>query len=334
MNIILLKEKLTSHELFRILTEFPQYKLAVAPNDDLSNLTSDQLAQVEIIYGDRLTENELPLVPQLRWIHAPHPYVEKICMDRIRQQGHVLVSTTKEEDLEQIGELAMSGILAFSKNLFHWHGADHQALAKNESLWKESMWTARNRTLLQVGLGMVGSEIARQGKRMGLNVWGVQDPPSFHPNCHKTLPMKELHAVLSQADIVCLSWPRDQQSGIWFKKHEMDLMKKGAILLIFGTGSVVDMEALAHPEVTSKLRGMMIDAHFPRPISSDSPLRKLNHVLLTPEVGANPKSKEGQAFRTFLFNMRQFLHGNYSDMKNLVGYTMPALSEILASEES
>ena len=323
MNNILLKNKLLSHELYRLLTEFPQYQLMMAPNDDVANLIPEQCADIEIIYGDRLCEEELRLLPHLRWIHVPSPYLSDICMNEIREQGNILINTTKEENIAQIGEFAISGILAFAKNLFNWHDADSTTLPLYEKKWKESIWTASHRTVLQVGLGLIGTEIARRAQQLGFKVWGLHDPPTFHPYCHKVLPMKDLHSVLPAVDVVCLSWPRDIDSESWFNKAEMDLMKDDSVLMVFGNGTVIDLDALGKPEINEKLRGVFLDARFKETIPPESPLWKQRNVLISSEAAAYPKVAAGQSFSTFIYNLRQFLHGNFSDMKNLSNQVEP-----------
>lgn len=333
MNAILLKEKLSPNELYRLLTEFPQYKLVIAKNDDMSTLTSDQATQIEILYGSHLSPAEIAYVPQLKWVHVPGPYVEGLCMEDIQQRGNILVSTTKEENLEQIGEFAMSALLAFAKNLFHWHDADASSFLENAEAWKKSMWTPQTRIFLQIGLGLTGTEIARRARQMGFTVWGIQDPPSFHPHCHKVLSRKDLHSLLPAVDAVCLSLPRDRPSSSWFRKPEMALMKADSVLLVLGQGSVLNFEDLAAPEILTKLRGVVLDARFPHEIPSESPLWKSRHVLITPEIASYPQTGGGQPLRMFLYNLRQFLHGNFSDMKNLVSQNVPLRSEIFTVDE-
>lgn len=333
MNSILLKNPLLPHELYRLLTEFPQYQLTIAQNDNVGLLSEEQRSEVEIIYGDKLSSKELSLLPQLRWIHAPSPYLEEMCVKDIRIKGNVLISSTKEENIEQIGEFAISGILAFTKNLFRWHDADAMSLPLYEKEWKESIWSTTSCKLLQVGLGMIGTEIARRARQLGFEVWGINDPASFHPYCHQIHSMKDLHSLLPVVDIVCLSWPRDQDSATWFKRDEMDLMKKDAALLVFGSGSVIDLNALAQPEVTSKLRGIFLDARFKDPIPAESSLWSKRNVLITPGAAVYPKAETGQAFRTFLYNLRQFLRGNFSDMKNLSAHPLSFSAEALEGEQ-
>ena len=180
------------------------------------------------------------------------------------------------------------------------------------------MWTAKNRTFLQIGLGLIGTEISKRAQQLGFRVWGMQELPSFHRYCSKVLAKKDLHSILSSIDIVCLALPRDKQHSHWFALEELKLMKQDSILLLFGSGSAIDLQDLAQVASEGKFRGVGIDAHFHTSIPDNSPLRTLPQVFITPEIGPYPHMEKGQAFSGFLYNLRQFLHGNFTDMKNLV----------------
>ena len=105
---------------------------------------------------------------------------------------------------------------------------------------------------------------------MGYKVYGIQDPPSFHPHCEKTFSQKELSSILPAADVVCLTLSNKRPEIPSFGANELRLLKEGVILLLFGNGerlSLQDLEAFA---LSGKARGIAIDAHFSRPLPSNS----------------------------------------------------------------
>lgn len=311
MSIILVKNPIDEKDQTTLLKEFPQFRLTF-PSDIP---TEDQSYLAEIVYSQKFSKRELDISPQVRWIHVPSPYTDEICLEEILAKGNILITTTKEENITQIGEYALSAILAFSKHLFIWKKGVKEA---NVERFANSMWRSENRTLLQIGLGFIGTEIAHRAHQFGFRVLGVRDPPSFHPHCNEVLSMKNLRSILPTADIVSLAMPRDYPVVSLFSKEEIHLLKEDSILMVFGNGAAIDLEALA--KTADKLRGVLIDAHFKKQIPASSPLWKMAHVIFTPEVGMYPRSPGGGAFRTFLYNLRQFMHGNFRDMKNLLNF--------------
>lgn len=155
---------------------------------------------------------------------------------------------------------------------------------------------------------------------MEMRVWGVQKHRSFHPHCHKVLSTQELHSVLPAADVVCLAIPRGEQREKWFKREEMELMKNDSILVIIGSKTIIDENALAGvSKKTGKFRGILLDAFYQIPISPSSELWSIPNIIITPEVAPRPKTSKNEAFRLFRHNLRQYVHSNLTDMKNVIG---------------
>ncbi len=322
MNTILLQIKLSPKETRHLFNEFPHYFYLSFAGIAYKELTPEQWSQVEIIYGDRLTPEELKMAPQLRWIHSPNPHMKRLCLKEINDRGNILITTTNEENLRQIGEYVMGGVLAFAKNLFHWQKADQDPRFIWDSKWRESMWTLQGKLFLQIGLRSAGAEIARQAKSFGMKVAGVEERRSFHPHCQTTYSMDQLHEVLPQADIVSLSLPISKDYENWFTNKEMELMKEDSILSVVGSADTVNEDDLAAISKTGKLRGVIIDAFYQIPIPPTSPLWKIENIIITPEVSPRPKSAVKQSFQLFRYNLRQYLSDNFGDMRNIAEETI------------
>lgn len=318
MNIILLQARLTLQEVDLLLKEFPQYLFLSLSEVSYKTMAQEYWNRVEVIYGGRLTAKELETAHQLRWIHSPTPHLTRLCLEDIEKQGNILLTNTLDENVYQVGEYVMAGVLAFGKNLIKFSEANKFPALLWNSKWRESMWTLKNRTFLQIGLGIVGTEICRRAKLMDMKVWGIQPRRSFHPYCQKIFPIKDLSNALPDADVVCISLPRTKEYENWFQEEELGLMKKDSILVILGSNTVVNEGALAAAAQSGKLRGILMDAFYQTPIPLQSPLWKIPDMIITPEVSPRPKSTERQSFRLFMYNLRQYLHGNFKDMRNLI----------------
>jgi phosphoglycerate dehydrogenase-like enzyme len=322
MNIVLLQAELTLQEIDLLLKEFPQYLFLSVSDSSYKHLGKEHWSRVEILFGSRLTFEELSLAHQLRWVQSPTPHLNRLCLSELDKRGNILITNTADENIPQIGEYVISGILALAKNLFSWREAGKNPQSIWDSKWRETMWTLKDRTLLQIGLSKTGTEVARRAKQMDMRVFGVGLEKSFHPYCHKVVAIKDLRSVLPIADVVSICLPRAREYDNTIHIEELELMKQDAILSIIGSSNVVNQEALIAVGKTHKLRGIILDAFYQTPISPHSELWKLPNILITPEVAPRPRSLQRQAFRTFLFNLRQYVHGNFKDMRNLVEHEM------------
>lgn len=310
MNTILMRDSINPEELSRLITEFPQFEiLKIDSERPISSLGIDRLSPIEVYYGNSLSQDELHLLPHLHWIHTSTPHLDQLAIDAIKRQENILVTITKEENVEQVGEFALSVALAFSKNLCKWFNLEDEQQIDTA---RKGMWSVKATNFLQIGLGTIGTEIARRMTQEGYKVIGASHVASFHRYCQKTVLYENLERVIPQAEIVCLSLPRDRVYKPWFDKHYMSLMGKDTFLLIIGPPSAIHFEDLSALAEQGHLRGICVDARM------DQPLPKTTNLLITHESASYPKTKEHAAFQTFVYNLRQFLHGNLTDMKNVI----------------
>jgi phosphoglycerate dehydrogenase-like enzyme len=132
--------------------------------------------------------------------------------------------------------------------------------------------------------------------------------------------LTELHEVLPQADVISISLNRDHRSTLKLGAEELGMIKQDAILSILGSPRLIDEEALF--QYAPKFRGILLYAYYQNPIAPRSKLWLIPNLMITPEVAPRPKSPNKEAGRIFRYNLRQYLHDNYGDMKNLVDPTV------------
>ena len=87
MNIILLQSQLLLHEIDLLLKEFPQFLFLSLSEAAYRNLGPEHWARLEILYGARLTKEELAKAHQLRWIQCPSPASKPLMHGRYRKAG-------------------------------------------------------------------------------------------------------------------------------------------------------------------------------------------------------------------------------------------------------
>lgn len=318
MNIVLLQSKLKLEEIDQLLKEFPQFLFLSLSDEACKNMTPEQWSRVEIFFGTHLNKEELSKAHQLKWVQVALDDHRNISLDIIKQQENILVTDTPPSNIDELCEFVTAAILSYAKNLPRWQESMHFPNLIWDSKWKESMWKLKETTLLQIGLGRIGTELTKRCRELGMRVWGVQEKRSFHPYCHKTISKNNLHSVLPNIEIVVLSLPKGREYRHLFGKAELQLMHKESVLLVVGNNRAVDEEGLIEVLNNNRLRGVLIDNDHSSPISPSSRLWKRENVLITPEIAVDKELMQRQAFQTFRYNMRQYLHGNINDMKNIV----------------
>ncbi|MCH9609218.1 MAG: putative 2-hydroxyacid dehydrogenase [Chlamydiales bacterium] len=312
MPKILLQQEVPLEVQDSLEKEFPQYDFITECEHDYD------WHAIEVIYGSALSERELELAPRLRWIHCPGGGANTLCSDKIRLREEILISYGARYDATQTAEFVMGAILSFSKQFFHWKEAPHDP----EEFWnwplKQTVWTLKDRLLLQVGSGRVGTEVVRMANFFQMKSWGVRKSRSFHPYCQKTFSFNELHSILPAADVVVLTLPKKGRSTTFFGAPEFKLMKPDSILIIVGSGEMVDETALVEAAKGEKFRGVLIDAFSKPPPRKDSPLWEIPNGILTPQIAGLPETEDLPALRLFRRNLRSYIPGKVKEMKNLI----------------
>jgi phosphoglycerate dehydrogenase-like enzyme len=310
LTAVYLQQPLAPEEIRSLKQEFPEYKFLLQE--------PDSWREIEILYGARLSSEQLSEAALLRWIHVPSASLATLPTKEIEETTNLLVTNTKDPDVHQIAEWAIATLLAFGKDLFEWHRLQDDPPALWDSPARSMMWSLHGRTLLQVGLGRVGSAIAQSAQALGMRTWGVKERKTFHPYCQKTYSVSELHSLLPAADVISIAIPRGEPIPLLFKRAQLELMRDDAILIILGSEGCVDEEALAQLTRGGKFRGVAIDAFLPELQARHSPLWNTPGILVTPNASICPEPVDRLEFRQFLHNLRRYIHNDFDGMKNLL----------------
>jgi phosphoglycerate dehydrogenase-like enzyme len=143
----------------------------------------------------------------------------------------------------------------------------------------------RGKTLGILGLGKVGSEVARIAQAFGMKViaWG---PTLTKERAEKSgvayMPLEE---VLRTSDVVSVHLKLSDQSKGLLDETKLRLMKRTAYFINTARGAIVDEQALAKILGEKAIAGAALDVFVEEPLPAASPLTKLDNVVLTPHLG-------------------------------------------------
>jgi phosphoglycerate dehydrogenase-like enzyme len=204
-----------------------------------------------------------------------------------------------------LAEFAILGLLAFTKNLprlladkraRHW---DHYPVAE-----------LAGATVLLVGLGAVGAEVARLAKAFGMRVIAVNRTGRTHlPDVDEVRPSRFLKDLLPVAHGVVLTLPLTEQTRGMFDAAAIERMHAGAVLVNVGRGGVIDEPALIRALEQSRLAGAALDVFASEPLPADSVLWTLPNVLLSPHTAGLSIHENERLVELFSENLRRYLAG-------------------------
>lgn len=140
-------------------------------------------------------------------------------------------------------------------------------------------------TVLVVGVGGIGGEIARMVHALGANVIGI-DPRRTEPpaGMEAIFPPQALDTLLPVADAVVLTLPHTPQSEGLIDARRLALMRPHALLVNIGRGATVRLDALTEALQAHRLGGAALDVFEQEPLPPQHPLWDEPRALLTPHV--------------------------------------------------
>ena len=136
-----------------------------------------------------------------------------------------------------------------------------------------------------LGLGRIGREVAALGQAFGMQVlaWGPTLTAERAARAHAVF--MELDPLLEEADIVTVQLRLSEQSRRLLTEERLRRIGPGGILINTARGAIVDEQALARVLAEGALGAAGLDVFEEEPLPLNSPLRKLDNVVLTSHIG-------------------------------------------------
>lgn len=166
-----------------------------------------------------------------------------------------------------------------------------------------------------LGFGEIGAELARRLVGWQCRIlYNKRTPLPAHIEHSFHIAYCDADKLLSESDIVVCLLPYSSETDQWLNVQRIALMKRGAILIEAGSGSVVDERAVATALEQGHLSGAAFDTYEWEPIAPDNPLLQLierdpnANVLLTPHIGSCNDISAGE-FAQFYNNALRLLRG-------------------------
>jgi D-2-hydroxyacid dehydrogenase (NADP+) len=176
--------------------------------------------------------------------------------------------------------------------------------------------TRSEQTLLVVGLGQIGSHVAANAKALGMRVLAIRRTQTPHPAVDGLYPPEALHEVLGQVDIVSLHLRLSEETRHLIDAPALAAMKPGALLVNTARGPIVDEAALIEALESGHLGGAYLDVFETEPLPPESPLWRLDNVIVTPHAAENIDDWPRRFAAFFADNLDRWRAGE--PLKNLV----------------
>jgi phosphoglycerate dehydrogenase-like enzyme len=170
----------------------------------------------------------------------------------------------------------------------------------------------RGRTLALMGLGNIGSEMAKIGLAFGMKIIAWSENLTEEKATAKGARLVDKETLFREADMLCIHTVLSTRTRGIVGAHELGLMKPTAYLINTSRGPIVDEPALIDVLTRKAIAGAALDAYVPEPMAPDHPFRSLPNVLATPHIGYVTEDTYRIFYGETVENIASFLAGNPS----------------------
>jgi phosphoglycerate dehydrogenase-like enzyme len=247
---------------------------------------------------------------QLRWIASLAAGVEH-CMDVPSVRGrNLLVTNMRGVDAAVIAEHAIALVLALA------HGLDVFAVDTAKGSWNTEhgtttpMQTLDGKTMLVVGLGGIGTEVARRAHGLGMKVVATRDNNRDKPDFVSYVGLPDEMLMLAKtADVIVNSVPLTPQTTGMYAAKFFAVVKPTAYFINVARGGSAVTADLTAALNEHRLAGAGLDVVDPEPLPPDNPLWRAPHVLITPHMSSRSDLPSEARWTLAAENLRRYANG-------------------------
>jgi phosphoglycerate dehydrogenase-like enzyme len=246
---------------------------------------------------------------RIRWIQLLYAGVENCVGIPAVRERNILVTNMQRIGGPIIAEHVIAMTLAFTR------GLDLYIAARPSAEWRRltppgRMEVVAGKTMLVVGLGGIGSEVAKRAHALGMKVIATRASGRSGPEfvSHVGLP-DELPKLAGEADFVVNTVPLTPQTTGIFDAAFFARMKPGSYFINVARGGSVVTAALIDALNTGKIAGAALDVTDPEPLPPDHPLWKAPNLIITPHVANDSDLGYEAQVQVVLENLRRYVAG-------------------------
>ena len=281
---VVVRDKLPAEELLQIIPEYDALIVRSA-----SKVTAEVLAAAK----------------NLKIIGRAGVGVDNIDVAAATARGIIVINSPGGNTIAAT-EHTMAMMLAMSRNI----PVANETMQKGE--WNRKKYVGvelRGKTLGVIGMGRIGSGVAKRALAFDMNVIGYD--PYINEERAKAMGVTvgTLDDIIEKADFITVHMPLTKDTRGMLNLENMKRMKKGVRLVNCARGGIIDEQDLADAVKAGIVAGAAIDVYTSEPVPPDHPLIGLPGVVLTPHLGASTVEAQIGVSVDVAEGIRAALHG-------------------------
>ena len=284
-----------------------------------SEETISRINDADVFVVSGFWDNDLlERASKLKYIQSIGAGFDQFPLDELSERGIVLANASGVNQ-NAVAEHAMSLMLALNRHIHT--GRDNQ----NTHVWRGMLGDLTKRedeligkTLLIIGMGTIGSRLARFAKAFDMRVIATKrNPATSATSVDDLVTPDRLNELVPQADFVVLTCTLTDETKNIVDARVFEAMKSTAYLINVARGQCVDEPVLAEALKSGQIAGAGLDHFWDEPLGGDSILWDLENVIITPHTGGETRMYEERVIDILDDNLCRIWNGR-SDLRNQI----------------
>ncbi|MCK5258450.1 MAG: phosphoglycerate dehydrogenase [Thermoplasmatales archaeon] len=233
--------------------------------------------------ASKVTKEVIDAANNLKVIGRAGIGLDNVDRDAAKERGVKVVNTPTATSIS-VAELALGMMFSAARRI------PQASISTKSSKWEKKKFKGfelYGKKLGIIGIGRIGSEMAKRAKALGMEV--IAYDPYVKTSDYANIV--DLDTLLKESDYISLHIPKTSETEHILDKTAFDKMKEGVVIINCARGGVVDENALYDAINDGKVRIACVDVFESEP-AKDNKLFDLEQVIVTPHIGA--QTKEGQ----------------------------------------
>jgi D-3-phosphoglycerate dehydrogenase len=262
-----------------------------------------------------ITEKVLDAAKKLQAIGCFCIGVNQVDLKSATKHG-VVVFNAPYSNTRSVAELVMGAAIMLIRRIPDKNKAAHEGIWMKDS---KGSYELRGKTLGIIGYGNIGSQVSVLAEGLGMKV--------IFYDIETKLPLgnaedaKSLRELLKKSDVVTLHVPETPQTKNLINASNLKYFKKGAILINYARGKVIELDALREAMESGQISGAALDVYPVEPEKNGdkfvTPLQNVPNVILTPHIGGSTEEAqqnigEDVSMKLFNFLEKGITNGSHS----------------------
>lgn len=273
---------------------------------------TERAADADALFTNKVVIDErvMASLPKLKYIGVLATGYNVVDVKAASNRG-ITVTNVPAYSTDSVVQMTLAHILNLTNQVAYYAEQNRNgrwSRAEDFCYWDEPVNELAGRTLGVVGLGNIGSKVAKVAAALGMDVFAYtsRNSASLPPGIQKATFM----GLLGISDILTLHCPLTEKTYNMINRETISYMKRGALLINTGRGPLVDENAVAEALENGQLGGYGADVMVEEPPRADNPLFTAPNAYITPHIAWASTSARKRLVSIAVANLKAFADGS------------------------